>query len=176
MRRALNILGANPKSNTRDLIHTMIWLGDVIEAQGRHAEAVNLKILKKMRGPDDSQQNATLLRSLAKLYAAQGRNAQAAFATQTLIDLGNSYFDRGRFHEAEDHYRRAIGIWSHNGSCAEEADVLDALAAIDDKDAQHQRAADQRKRAIELRVRPRSDARVLGASTANALGACMADE
>ena len=250
-RRAQEKLEADPNANVNDLIHTMHWLGDVIEAQGRpaEAEAVYLKSLEKAR-PGGVRQ-LLILRSLGKLYASEGKSAQAEenykravdacrvrftchpyFQGDALIGLGRFYlgqgrrseaesmadraedfsadvtigqgrfdvladlagfyadlgdiskrealYDRllplrrtmpfnpdllwvetgladmrtasGRFPEAEDFYRQAIGILDHNGYREEEAAVLDDLAAIYEKEGKPAAVA-AREQAKSLRAR-----------------------
>ena len=120
-RQALEKLRANPNASKQDFLHTKLWLGDTIAAQGRYAEAetVYLDALEKS-WPGDGRR-PMLLEKLAALYAAEGKNAQAeefyrravtAFRTRfelrfeyvvsALIDLGNFYLSRGRKTEAED--------------------------------------------------------------------------
>ena len=124
--RALKKLESDSNAKPRDLLDTVNWLGDVIEAQGRHAEAeaVYLKGLKSAR-PGDNRQ-LRLLRSLAKLYVSAGKNeqAEAAYkravdacgvrfkcqsvsAARTLLDLGQFYLSQGRRPEAEGMAERA---------------------------------------------------------------------
>ncbi|MFI5350151.1 MAG: tetratricopeptide repeat protein, partial [Elusimicrobiota bacterium] len=251
-RRALEKLEADPGASANDLYHARIWLGNVAEAQGRHAEAeaVYLRGLKEAR-PGSARQ-LYLLHTLAMLYVSSGKSAQAeetykravaecntrftcqhARAGGALIDLGQFYFSQGRrseaeamaeqaekdcadvpigqgrfdmlrrlsllyaslgdvsrrdalyarllplrrempfnpdlvwvesgladgqaaegrFQEAEDHYRQAIGMLDHNGYWKEEADMLDNLAAIDEKEGKREAAADAREQAKSLRTR-----------------------
>ena len=60
---------------------------------------------------------------------------------------------RGRFPAAEEHDRQAIEILEHNSRWREEADVLDDLAAIDEKDGKAG-AGEAREKAKSLRARP----------------------
>ena len=251
LRLALKKLEANPNANVNDLLHTMNWLGKVIEDEGRYpeAEALFLKGLKMAR-PESNYQLA-LLRSLAHLYVSEGKSAQGEktyqrtmaacqarfkcdfdYAGGVLIDLGRFYLSQGRradaeamaeraeklsadvpigqgffdvleelaslyadlgdaskrealynrllpmrrtmpfnpdlvwvetgladvdaaagrFPDAEDHYRQAIGIFEYNGYWEQEADVLDQLAAIDEKEGKPA-AAEIRARAKSVRAR-----------------------
>ena len=251
LRLAVEKMEADPNMRPFD-VGTINRLGAVIEAQGRYpeAEALYLKALKKARGDGDYDEEVAL-RSLARLYAAEGKNAKAeelykraVTASQSrancdffcagiaLIDLGEFYlgqgrraeaeamaeraeklsadvpikqdlFDvlralsafyaklgddskrealyarllpmrrtmpsdpdlvwvesglaeieaaRGRLAEAEDHYRQAIGVLDQNSRWKEEADLLDALAAIDENDGKAG-AGEAREHAKSLRAR-----------------------
>ena len=251
-RLALEKLEADPKTSAVDLLHTLGWLGDVIEAQGRYpeAEAVYLKGLAKAESSGTDRQR--WLHSLANIYASEGSGAKAEATykraaaecparsgckskeeVQTLLDMGRFYLDRGRraeaeaaaasaekvcwdlpvdegrfvslnklsffyaklddvsknealyarllplrrarpfgldlvwveqglagmraaqgrFPEAEDYYRRAIGIMDHHGEWKEEADLLEALAAVYEKDGKPA-AGEAREKAKSLRDRP----------------------
>ena len=126
LRRALEMQRANPNTLIEhDLLHTMKWLGDVIAAQGRYAEAeaVYLKAIKMARPGGDRYMG--LMESLAKLYVSRGKSRQAEeiykravaassmgnksdifFAEAALSDLGEFYLDQGRRAEAADVARR----------------------------------------------------------------------
>ena len=253
LRQALKKLEANPNTTDDDLLHTVQWLGDVIQAQGRsaEAEAVYRKGLEKARPGGDRQ--LWLLKSLAKLYVSQGRSAQAEesykravaacaarfkcrlpYAAEAMLDLGRFYIDqgrkteaaaaaeqaekayknlpigaegldvlrdlsflyaklgdvsknealyarlmplrrampfnsdlvwmeagmadlnetRGRFREAQKFYRQAIRIQDHNKRWKEEAELLDSLAAMNEKEGRLAAAEEARERAKTLRSRP----------------------
>jgi tetratricopeptide (TPR) repeat protein len=248
-RRALKKLEADPNTKAHDYFHTMNWLGDVVQAQGRYAEAeaIYRRTLAKPHSSGDHPMGT--LRRLAGVYVSQGKNALAeatymqavaecrvrfgcrpALVVRALADLGQFYLSRGRraeaeaaaaraekacadvplaqglfelrnlaafyaslgdasrrealyarltpllraapfdpdlvwvesgladmdaakgrLHEAEDHYRRAIELMEHNGYRKEEADLLDDLAALDEKEAPRA-AAEAREKAKSLRT------------------------
>ena len=251
LRQALEKLEADPNATPEDLFHTMARLGNVIQAQGRYAEAetVYLKILEKPQSGALSQ--TYTLRALARLYVAEGRGAQAEKAYKRFmaacdvrfrcrsdgagearIELGQFYLSqgrkaeaetmaeqaakayegvlidqglfsalkylsvfytklgdvskaealyarlmpmrrtmpfnpdlvwvetglagmaaaRGRLQDAESHYRQAIELLDHNSHWKEEADALDDLAAIDEKEGTHEADA-ARAQAKSLRAR-----------------------
>ena len=114
--QALEKLEADPNATNDDLLHTLGWLGDVIQRQGRSAEAetVYRKCLEKTASSD---YYVHCLLSLGELYASQDKNAeaedvfkQAAAACaegpactcrgRGLIGLGNFYMKHGRRREA----------------------------------------------------------------------------
>ena len=116
LRRALEILETNPKTTADDLLHTIHWLGNEIQAQGRftEAEAIYRKCLEK---PSPSDYYVECLRSLGDIYASQGKNAQAeevfkqaaavceegpacSCQGRALIGLGEFYRNQGRRREA----------------------------------------------------------------------------
>jgi tetratricopeptide (TPR) repeat protein len=126
IRRALEIEDADPGVVERDRVHTMQWLGDDLQAQGRRdeAKAVYLEMLKKA-APGDLFQ-LTALRSLGKLYVSEGKSdlaesaykravdacappARCEFASAggASIDLGLFYLGQGRRADAEAAAERA---------------------------------------------------------------------
>ena len=126
LRRAREMLEADPNAPADELSHTLQWLGNVVEAEGRsaEAEAVYLKALEKTRSGGDLQLN--LLHTLAHLYVSQGKNAQAEetykraaaacevrfncrflLAGTALVGLGQFYLDQGRGAEAAAVAQRA---------------------------------------------------------------------
>jgi tetratricopeptide (TPR) repeat protein len=78
-------------------------------------------------------------------------DAFMASAQEAMADLDMT---RRRFAEAEAYYRQAIGIMDHNGYRKEEADLLDKLADVCDKELKVQDAAAARGRAKALRGAP----------------------
>ena len=128
-RHALEKLEADPNASADDVLHSTIWLGKVIHEQGRddEAEAVYRKGLEK--APPGGEYRLELLWSLAKLYASQGKSAQAEetykrtaagceagvkypfcqyYAGEVLIELGRYYLKEGRGAEAEATAERAV--------------------------------------------------------------------
>jgi len=249
-RRALRMLEADPRASAHQLLHTRMWLSEVVQSQGRHseAEAILLECLEKAPADDEFRPHVLLL--LANVYASEGDafKAQAAYergvaacgvgsacdpadAVAALIGLGRFQAGRGRrdeaqataaraaraaegvsiggglfgvlgdladlyaslgdvrngealhrrllpmrrtmpfnpeldwvetglagidaasgrLHEAEDLERRAIAIRKHNGERTKEADALDALAALYEKDGKRRAADEARERARALR-------------------------
>ena len=147
-RRALEILEADPNAAAVDVLHARGWLGNVVEAQGRYAEAeaLYLKNLEKTRPGGDFQ--LAMLKFLARLYVAQGKSAQAeetykraaaecrvrfkcrfALGGEALIDLGQFYRGQGRRAEAEDAAERAEKF-SEDAPIAQRFDLLRDLAAL----------------------------------------------
>ncbi|MFI5348033.1 MAG: tetratricopeptide repeat protein [Elusimicrobiota bacterium] len=128
LRRALEKIEADPSSQTEDLLHTFVWLGKAIEAQGRYpeAEAVYLEGLDKAppAGGASGGRRQELLGGLARVYIDQGDDARAeatykraaaecdvrcpfSHVGQALLALGRFYVDRGRRAEAEAAAERA---------------------------------------------------------------------
>ena len=127
-RQALEKLEADPKASAGDVLHALIWLGTVIQEQGRgdEAEAVYRRGLEK--APPGGDQRLELFWALAKLYASQGKSAQAEenykrtaagcepgikkpfcfyYADKVLIEMGRLYLKQGRGAEAEAVAERA---------------------------------------------------------------------
>ena len=77
LRRALSILEANPPADPDDLDHTLQWLGIVLQAQGRlaEAEAVYRKGLEQTI--PDRYRRSSLLGALGMLANAQGKPGKA---------------------------------------------------------------------------------------------------
>ena len=115
-RQALEMEEANPNTRTDDLLHTLDWLGGMIQRQGRpaEAEAVYRKCLEKAA---PSAVLVVCLRSLGENYASQGKNAEAEDAFKraaalceggpactcrgmALVGLGDFYLTQGRRREA----------------------------------------------------------------------------
>ena len=126
LRLALKKLEADPNAQDDDFMHTIGWLGNVIAAQGRSAEAEALYQKGLKRARPGSARQIWLFQSLAKLYASQGKSAQAEESYKRavdacgilftcrfldsgtpLIDLGQFYLSQGRRTEAEAMAERA---------------------------------------------------------------------
>ena len=150
LRIALEKEQADPNPQTLDILpETMNRLGAVVQAQGRYdeAEAVYLALLDKTPAGRD---RLAALRSLAGLYAARGRTAEAEktfqravaessvrfngdqfYAGVALIDLGRFYLRQGRRAEAEAVEERAEKFSAEIAISRDFIDVLRVLASFD---------------------------------------------
>jgi tetratricopeptide (TPR) repeat protein len=159
-RKALRGLESDPKTKNADLVHTLIWLGTVIQAQGRYpeAEAVYLKGAAIAEPGGDGHMH--LLQSLGALYLLEGKDAQAeesyaravsaaregkcrlSHAGRALIDLGKFYLARGRRAEAEGMEERAEDFCRNASPGQGLILVLRSLASFDARlgDAAKERA------------------------------------
>jgi tetratricopeptide (TPR) repeat protein len=147
LREALKKLQADPSARNDDLLHTMKRLGDALKGQGRdaEAEAVYLEGLRRARPNDD--RHLRILRALAKLYLAQGKNSQAEetfkravsecaprrrcqilYAGDAFIDLGKYYLRRGRRSEAEGMAEKAESLCADAPISPGLIEVLERLA------------------------------------------------
>ena len=136
-RRALERLEADPKTRPEDLLHALDWLGRVVRAQGRsaEAEAIYRRCLEK---PAPGPFYFMCARSLGDMYDSQEKPALAEETLQraataceggpacscrgrTQAVLGSFYLKHGRRREASDMADRAAK------SCAGYHDSFDAL-------------------------------------------------
>ena len=150
----------------------LLDLGQFYLSQGRRTEAEAMAARAEALGEDvPIGLQFDVLRDLAGFYARLGDASKEAALYARLMPLrrtmpfnydlvwletgsGNIAAAQGRLHEAEDLYHQAIGVMDHNGRWKEEADALDRLAALDEKDAKHHEAAEASERAKSLRTRP----------------------
>ena len=149
----------------------LIDLGEFYLSRGRRAEAeVIAERAEKFSADVPIGQGFDMLKNLAAFYAKLGdvskrealyarlapmRRAAPFNPDLVWVETGLADIDeaRGRFHEAEERYRRAIGVMDRNDRRKEEADMLDRLAAIYEKEAKHHEAIEAKETAKFLRAR-----------------------
>ncbi|MFI5349625.1 MAG: glycosyltransferase, partial [Elusimicrobiota bacterium] len=129
-RRALDMLEADPDASANDIFRTRVWLGEVWEAQGRHAEAEAVFRHGLEEARPGSGRQLYMLHWLAMIYVAQGKSSQAEetykravaacavrfkcrfdLAGRALIDLGEFHLGQGRRAEAEAAAEQAERAW-----------------------------------------------------------------
>ena len=152
----------------------MIGLGQFYLALGRKAEAEAMaeRAEKFFAGAPITQGTPDALRELAEFYAKLGdvskgetlyarlmplRRTRPLDPELVWVERGRADIDaaQGRLHEAENLDRSAIEMLDHNARWKEEADFLDNLAGLYEKEGKSRRAADEaREQAKSLRNRP----------------------
>ena len=146
----------------------LIGLGDFYLNQGRNGEAAAIADQAGRLCAANRSYDLSVLLALAGLYvrlgdvskgeALYGRilsisrsidfNGTLAPALKQLADLKMT---RGRFHEAEDLYRKAIPILENHRDVQQEAETLNALSGALEKEGKHQEAGEAREKAEALK-------------------------
>jgi tetratricopeptide (TPR) repeat protein len=127
-RRALEMLEANPNTKSNDLLHTLNWLGIVIQSQGRSADAeVVLRKCLEMKAPPNGLLYVDCLLSLGMVYTSQNKNA-----------------------EAEETFRRAVASYEDGSNCLSRRHALIGFGAFLLEQGRRREALDRADQAGKL--------------------------
>jgi tetratricopeptide (TPR) repeat protein len=120
LRHAVKMQEDDPQRDIRDFLHSIVTLGDILHKDGRDAENIPLYRKGLAATARDSDLRTRILWELARVYASQGKTAEAedlfkqAYAAcerlyscslwmhgQTLVDLAELHAAQGRKAEAK---------------------------------------------------------------------------
>lgn len=124
-RQALRLLNSGPRFRAQDVVHTRMWLGDVLFNQGKMAEAEAVYRAGLGETSFDTTQQIQLLINLSSVCVSQGRDVEAEGLLKQGVDLCKLEFSCSRYNHGRA-LAALAAFYADQGKITESKKMTDA--------------------------------------------------